>query len=195
MRKIALTAAVFLAGIALGAAGLWMISSQNGELSQFLLDHPSGNTPQKRIDAFISSIRADRGRRAFTLWEIEGSASQESANPLKARRKQVIADLVGAGITNDTLILGTEWWTTCCEPHVTCREIEAGGARVSVQVLDKDGNPQLYIFDVFNREQPYWGGAEGYRRRDWVIRDVYPFEEEPLYWPFLFDPKVRFVSP
>ncbi len=54
-----------------------------------------------------------------------------------------------------------------------------------IQFLDNKGLPFSYIFDVFVQDGPYWGAAEGYPLRHWVIRDVYPEGQEPFYWRYV----------
>ena len=174
---------IFLAGIGIGAAGLWLIVQNDVELRYYLLERPTGNQPQAQIAAFVQAIvRGDRST-ALESWEIEDTDTQSK---LVRRQESVISDLVAAGISPDYMILRADWWTTCCEPSVTCDSRNAGGVRVMVQFLDKNGEPILYTFDVFTREQPYWGSAAGYPPRDWVIRDVYPYNQKPLFWPLIY---------
>ena len=183
---------VFLAGIVIGAGGLWLAVQNNIELRYYLLERSTNNQPQAQVAAFIQAIvRGDRSA-AVELWKIGDTYSQ---GEMVRRRERVIDDLLAAGIRPDYLILDIEWWTTCCEPSVTCNSRDAGGARLRVQFLDRKGLPILYTFDVFTREQPYWGGAAGYPPRDWVLRDVYPHGQEPLFWPLIYEPQIRRVQP
>jgi hypothetical protein len=174
---------IFLAGIGIGAGGLWLIVQNDIELRYYLLERPTGNQPHAQIGAFVQAIVRGERSTALELWEIEDTDTQSE---LVRRQKSVISDLVAAGISPDYMILSVEWWTTCCEPSVTCDSRNAGGARILVQFLDKKGEPILYTFDVFTREQPYWGSATGYPSRDWVIRDVYPYDQRPLFWPLKY---------
>jgi len=182
----------FLAGIGIGAGGLWLIVQSNIELRYHLLERPTGNQPQAQIKAFVHAIVLGDRSTALELWEIEDTTMQSE---LLGRQKSVISDLMSMGIRPDYRILGVEWWTTCCEPSVTCDSRNAGGARIMVQFLDKNEQPKLYTFDVFAREQPYWGGAAGYPSRDWVIRDVYPYDQEPLFWMQVYEPQIQPVKP
>ena len=183
---------VFLAGIVIGAGGLWLAVQNSTELCYYLLEHSTGNQPQEQVDAFVQAVvRGDRSA-AVELWEIGDTYFQSD---LVRRRERVIDDLLAAGIKPDYSILDVEWWTTCCEPSVTCDSRGAGGARIRVQFLDRNGWPVLYTFDVFAREQPYWGSAAGYPPRDWVLRDVYPHGQEPLFWTRIYEPQVRQVQP
>ena len=74
------------------------------------------------------------------------------------------------------------------------KDIIAGGARINGQFLDNGGNPISYVFDVFTREQPYWGSAQGYPPRDWVIKDVYPYDQNPMCWLLIYDPIIRHIQ-
>ena len=185
---------ICLAGIGIGAGGLWLAIQDNTELRYFLLEQATANLPQAKIAAFVQSIVHDDKTAALKLWEIDG-ASSEQQNALRKRREGVISDLLSAKINPDYMVLGIEWWTTCCEPSVTNDSRGAGGARIKVQFLDENELPVAYIFDVFTREQPYWGSAEGYQPRDWVIRDVYSENKKPLFWQLIYEPQIQFIQP
>jgi hypothetical protein len=186
---------IFLAGIIIGASGLWLAIQNNTELRYFLFEQATANLPQSRISAFVQSIVQGDKTKALKLWEINGDPSSEQQIALTKRRENVISDLLSAKIEPEYMVLDIEWWGTCCEPSVTNDSRSAGGARIRVQFIDKHGLPILYIFDVFTREQPYWGSAEGYQPRDWVIRDVYPYDQNPMYWLLIYEPQIRFIQP
>lgn len=176
---------VFIAGIGAGVIGSWLILHGGTELRYFILDSPPGKQPTVQVDAFAKAlVRADR-EIALKLWEVEAGDAQGG---LVSRRDRVTSDMAAAGLGADYMILNVQWWTTCCEPSVTCESRNAGGARILVQFLDRKERPLLYVFDVFAREQPYWGSAAGYPKRDWVIRDVYPQGEVPLFWTLMYEP-------
>ncbi len=192
LSKVIRFAVSFLVGIVIGAGGLWLLVQHNIELRYYLLERATGNQPQAQIAAFAQAIVRGDHSAAIELWEVGDAYSQSE---LASRQARVISDLLGAGIGFDYLILDIEWWTTCCEPSVTCDSRNAGGARIRVQFLDRNGLPIHYTFDVFAREQPYWGGAVGYPPRDWVIRDVYPRGQAPLFWTQIYEPRIRHVQP
>ena len=182
----------FLVGIGIGVGGLWLVVRSNIELRYYLLERPTGDQPQGQIAAFVKAIvRGDRST-ALKLWEIGNTGMQSE---LMGRQASVVSDLLAAGIKPDYMILGVEWWATCCEPRVICDSQNAGGARILVQFMDKNDQPLSYTFDIFNRDQPYWGGAEGYPSRDWVIRDVYLQGQKPLFWTLINDSQIRNVQP
>ncbi len=151
-----------------------------------------GETPEAKIAAYMTAVRRGDREAALGAWEL-GSPQKLHYEALEQRREQVTDELLALEISEFT-ILEYEWWTTCCEPHVTCNARNAGGARVRVQVLDAQGNPQGFIFDVFTREQPYWGDAMGNPLRRWVIRDVYAAGDEPLYWRWVHESNVRYLK-
>ena len=151
-----------------------------------------GETPEAKIAAYMRAVRRGDRATAVEAWE-PGAPTQLHHAALEQRREQVTDELLALKISEFT-ILEYEWWTTCCEPHVICDARNAGGARVQVQLLDDQGNPQSYVFDVFTREQPYWGDAMGNPFRRWVIRDVYAAGEEPLYWRWVHESNVRYLK-
>jgi hypothetical protein len=173
LRKISIPF-IFLIGIIVGVGGLWFAIQNNTELRYFLFEQATASLPQSKIATFVQSIVQGDRETALKLWEVYDDPSSEQQSALMDRREKVISDLLSAKIKPDYMVLHIEWWSTCCEPSVINDSRNAGGARINVQFLDNNGNPISYIFDVFTREQPYWGGAEGYQPRDWVIRDVYP---------------------
>ncbi len=194
LRKISVVL-VFVAGLVAGAGGLWLIVQYNDGLRDYLLEHPARDWPQARVAEFVRAIARSDESAAHRLWEIYEHSPDDVQSDLTDRRDAVLAELAAAGISPDYKILEVEWWTTCCEPSVTCDVRNAGGARMRVQFLAQDGTPVLYMFDVFSREQPYWGDAAGNPPRDWVIRDVYPYQQEPLFWTLVYESQARFVHP
>jgi len=186
---------IFLAGIIIGASGLWLAIQNNTELRYFLFEQATASLPQSKIAAFVQSIAQNDKTTALKLWEVYDDPTSEQQRALMERRENIISNLLSAKIEPEYMVLHVEWWTTCCEPSVTCDSRNAGGARIMVQFLDKNGQPMLYTFDVFTRDQPYWGGAAGYPPRDWVIRDVYPHGQKPLFWIQIYEPQIRYVQP
>ena len=184
----------FVLGVVTGMLGFWLIIQNNAELHYYLLAQPVANQPQAKIENFVKAIVSKDSTSAVKLWETDGISPVDLQSDLVKRREKVISDLVAEGLSPDYLVLSVEWWTTCCEPSVTCSAQNAGGARIQVQFLDKNGNPLRYVFDIFTREQPYWGDAAGYPPRDWVIRDVYPYEEKPLFWKLVHEAETRYVG-
>jgi hypothetical protein len=185
---------VFLAGVGIGGGGLWLAVQNSAGLRYFILNQPTGDQPQAQVAAFTQAIVRGDKTAALKLWQIYEGSSSEKQTAMGKRQQIVISDLMSAKINPEYMILGVEWWTTCCEPNVTNDSRDAGGARISVQFLDKNGLPIGYTFDVFTRDQPYWGGAEGYPPRDWVIRDIYSLDKEPLFWILVYAPQIRSIQ-
>jgi len=102
----------------------------------------------------------------------------------------VTDELLALKITGFT-IFEPQWWGTCCEPGVTHHARNAGGARVQVQLLDADGHPWGYTFDVFF-DGVYFGDAVGNPYRHWFLRDVYGRGELPIYWQLLATEEVHY---
>jgi len=171
------------------ALGLALFLSPAGNAAR---EWAMGETPDAKIEAYVQAIRRGDRQAALGAWEL-GSPQQPHYEALEKRRQQVTDELLALGISEFN-ILDYEWWTTCCEPHVICDARNAGLARVQVQVLDNQANPQSYVVDVLTREQPYWGDAMGNPFRRWVIRDVYPAGEEPLYWRWVHESQVRYLN-
>lgn len=184
----------FLVGFVLGLGGLWQAIQMNTELRYFLFEQATDNLPQAAIAEFIQSIVQKNKAAAHDLWEVYQDPSTAQQKALEERKEKVISYLMTVEIQPEYLVLSTEWWSTCCEPRVINDSRSAGGARVNVQLMDKNGLPLSYIFDVFTRD-PYWGSAEGYPPRDWVIRDVYPNYGKPMFWLFEYEPIIRLIPP
>ncbi len=183
---------VFLLGVGVGAGSVWFTVQSHAGLRSYLVDQPALNQAQAPITQFVQALARHESVTAMTLWEIAERNTQEA---ITQRRESVIADLGNAGIQPDVEILSVEWWSTCCDPSVICDARDAGGARLRVQLLDKAGQPRSYVFDVFTREQPYWGAAAGYPAREWVLRDVYPYDEQPLFWTRVHEAQGHYAQP
>ncbi len=182
---------VFLVGFGIGVGALGLAVRDSEGLRYHLLERSGDIRPQELVAAFVKAIVENNRSGALELWKVNGVPMQEE---LAKRREMVVSDLMQAGIQPDYMILGIEWWRACCEPSVTCNPRDAGGARISVQFLDGEENPVHYTFDIFTRK-PYWGAAAGYPPREWVIRDVYPEGQKPLFWPLVYEPRIHGVRP
>jgi len=174
--------------VALGVAAILLATTLPVDWRERL----TGETPQAEISAYLKAIlRGDR-QAALDLWEVQAPDPDRLAR-LQRRREQVTDELLALGMSEFTAFQ-PQWWTTCCEPQVTCVSSGAGGARIQVQILDSAGMPRIYVFDIFAREQPYWGEAMGSPPRDWVLRDVYALDQEPLFWRMVYESNVRWLD-
>ena len=179
---------VFTTMMVFGA--LWLFTPWQADLQQ----RQAEKAVEAGIKAYLQAVMRQDRQAALKLWDLSTPLPAGSEPPLRQRRERVTDDLLAMDLTGYTLFT-PEWWTTCCEPHVTCSASSAGGARVRVQVLDAGGQPASYLFDVFAREQPYWGDALGNPPRHWLLRDVYLMQQSPLFWPFVFEATIRYVAP
>ena len=184
--KLVLIPPAIIAALFLSAAALFP------SVRLTLTERVLGNYPEARVRRYVLAVLAGRQERALEAWELcSWRAQEDRSEALSERRVAVTNELMHADLQGEFLILNTEWWRTCCEPGVICDPVGAGGARVRVQFIDRHGLPISYIFDVFHRDGPYWGSAMGYPTRHWVLRDVYPADEEPLYWRMVQQTDVR----
>lgn len=187
LRRWIIPGAVLLAATGLAAA--WLIGSPDGKALQ---EQISGETPRAKIGAYVQTILHKDKAAALSLWELPQLTNQGQLKALDDRRVAMTDRLIAADFQPDFTILSIEWWGTCCEPRVIDTPRDAGGARVRAQFLDKSGAPFSLMFDVFTRGS-YWGAAEGYPLRQWVIRDIYPDDQEPLFWRLVYRPTVDYL--
>jgi hypothetical protein len=145
--------------------------SPNGKL---VFEWLTGETPQAKVGAYVLALALGNKGAALAWWG--------APDDLSDRRAQVVSELLASGLSPRFSITRIEWWSTCCEPHVIHEPRGAGGARVRVQLYDRQGAPLLYTFDIFVSGGAYWGPAANYPLRHWVIRDIYPDGDAPLFW-------------
>ncbi|MBN1921430.1 MAG: hypothetical protein JW892_09310 [Anaerolineae bacterium] len=181
---------ILLLGVLIGAIGLTLLARNIPEIRYSLLQGADLQGPQAQIDAFVQALLRGDAAAATELWEVSETWAERGMDD---RRDTVIADLLQADIAAAYQITNVEWWRTCCEPGVTCDSRGAGGARIMVQFMQGE-LPLTYMFDVFAREQPYFGAAIGYPPRDWVIRDIYPRGDNPLFWNLVYEPDIHQVQ-
>ena len=191
----------FATGFALGVLGLgllmgWLLGpSAFDGLPALFLERVRGETPQARVDAYAQAVLAGDEEGALAAWTSpDPERTDELSEALRQRRRDVTRQLIAAELDEDYMIADVDWWTTCCEPHVTCDARIAGGGRSRVQFLDEDGLPVIYTFDVLHRDGAYWGAATGHSPRRWALYDVYPRGEEPLAWRYTYNPKVEWLN-
>jgi len=142
----------------------------------------NNETPQAKVKAYIRAVARDDMDMATQLWPLDCNADSEYIITLCDRRDEVTGDLIETDTRWHVTVRSIEWWSTCCEPGVIDSPKDAGLARVHVALRSSSGQTHNYVFDVGTKGGPYWGAAMGYPVRHWVIRDVYPDGEAPLYW-------------
>lgn len=188
--KILLVLVYLILLVLVGLAGIFTGAVVLGDYSpNMLLELAAGETPQVKITAYLTAIQVQDREAALAAWTDPGASSVHYTE-LSARRQEVTGELLARQITGFT-VFEPEWWSTCCGQGVTPHARNAGGARVPVQVLDAQGQPWLYTFDVFVTGVVYFGDAEGNPYRHWLLRDVYPSGERPIYWTLVYSGSVH----
>lgn len=157
-----------------------------GNTTAAVVETLTGETPQAKIEQYVHALARGDQAQALALWELPTWQLPNDTLPqLRARRQNVTHELYQLAHSVKFRIRAVEWWGTCCEPHVIQSPPDAGGARVRVEFMDANQKPRIYVFDLFTREQPYWGAALNYPPRQWMIRDIYPETQTPLFWTFI----------
>jgi hypothetical protein len=175
--------------VGIGFCAISIVFLTRGSAYATVVETITGETPEAKVGAYVNAVARGQVTQALTLWELPTwQLPDETEARLSARRQSVTQQLAGLPVRAQFNILGIQWWSTCCEPHVIPEPRDAGGARLYVQLFDKDGMPLRYVFDLFTREQPYWGAALNYPPRQWVLRDVYPDTQAPLFWTWSTPP-------
>jgi len=187
--KIVRGIGVSLLALLAGALGFALGALTLGDYTpSMLLEWVAGETPQAHIRAYLRAVEAQDRQAALAAWTLPAPERARFAE-LERRRAAATDELLARRIRDFTLF-EPQWWRTCCEPGLAAAR-SAGGARIRVQVIDAEGEPWQYTFDVFAAEQPYWGAAGGNPYRHWLLRDVYPAGEPPLYWPLTYSGEVK----
>ncbi|MGB2762323.1 MAG: hypothetical protein WBC21_02140 [Minisyncoccales bacterium] len=146
--------------------------------SQPFIEKIINETPEAKINAYLKAVMKNDERKVLEFWRL----SDWKEDPLLSNRRENISkELIAMG-TKDFDILNIEWWRTCCVAGVISNSQAAGGARARVKLISRDDVEYIYIFDIFHQKGAYWGAAEGCQLRHWVLRDVYPSDQEPLFW-------------
>ena len=131
-----------------------------------------------KVEQYIRAVVQRDETTALTLWVIPDKPSHVvQLDRLAERRYTITHNLITSDISSTFEIKSIELWhTACCDsgPGVTDDYQWAAGARIQVDLIIGD-SWEAYIFDVF---------GEGNIREpeQWVIRDVYPQLQEPLFW-------------
>ncbi|MBC7228198.1 MAG: hypothetical protein H5T61_13375 [Thermoflexales bacterium] len=146
------------------------------------LERALGKLPEARVAEYVQAVARGDERAAEAVWKVPGSLPGDLVDRLEERRRAVTRDLMARRLRPTFAVIGTEWWSLCCEPRVVDDPRYAGGARMTVQLTSDDGASLIYVFDVFARGETCWEGDSFCLPRQWVLRDVYPLGEEPLFW-------------
>lgn len=149
-----------------------------------LVETVTNERPEARVAAYLRATAAGDEAAARSVWEVPDWLARQDVGPRMAeRRAAVTRELASLRLEWNGNPVGIQWWRTCCEPGVIANPREAGFARVYVSLSrPEDQRVWLYVLDVVTRGGAYWGGAMGYQPREWMLVDVYPASEQPLYW-------------
>jgi hypothetical protein len=188
--------------VVLAAGGVFQFRGRLKAARPFLtksLEIALGQTPEQRIRDYLTAVKKGDEGKALSTWQLPGDYKKDMASSLEARRQETTEKLLAAKVKNFK-ILDIEWWGTCCDADITRESQNAGGARIKVNIETGKGEEELYVFDVFDKKTIYWGEANGYPLRWWVLRDVYPQGEKPIFWTkrpvgILIDGGFTFIDP
>ena len=147
-----------------------------------LIEKVINETPEAKISAYIEAVAENNREQALDLWKLPEwqNSSFEGDNQLEKRKEKTTDDLFKAKINSDFTVTRVEWWSTCCAPRIINNSNWANGARVHVQLTNSSGIKRPYIFDVFVWKGRIEPGISSVRY--WTIRDIYPENQEPLFW-------------
>jgi hypothetical protein len=151
-----------------------------------LSERINGNTPETEIAAYLAAIAHGDEQSALRIWEpgVSELMTADHLPDLQARQRTLTHTFITRGIRTDFAVEKIEWWAICCMAyHRIDNSSEASGARVFILLHDQSGATTRYVVDVFHRSGRYRGEEDGYPAHQWVIRDMYPAEQEPIFWP------------
>lgn len=149
-----------------------------------LVERALGRTPQVQVQAYLEAVRRGDSNAALARWPIRLTSTGRTDAKLEARRQQITSLLLAMGPELRYRVIDIQWLGNCCDPHPS-DALNAGVARMRIEITGAQGQHAEYIFDVITPE-PYWGDAGGYEVRQWLLRDVYPPDEPPLAFPHVF---------
>src|SRR5207253_1855545 len=85
---------------------------------------------EARVDAYVGAIMRGDEYTALALWQLDEKVTRAG---VPDRRMAVTGVLISARPTAYR-VLKTEWWTTCCDPHLVDGPRNAGLARIQVAI-------------------------------------------------------------
>ncbi len=171
---------IFIAVLILLA--VFFFAYMNGIFAPFI-EKAISETPKAKIELYLQAVSKEDKKEALTLWEFPNwwNSSFMGFDQLKDRREEMTNKLIEAKINSDFTVTKIDWWSTCCTPRIINDSNWANRARVYVQLIDFDNNKFNYVFDVFvskGHREPGIGDSI----RHWTIRDIYPENEESIFW-------------
>ncbi len=177
---LSLFGALALAFLVLTALGLGPAAAARADI----IEAVTNERPEAKVADYLRATAAGDEAKAATLWEIPDWLARQDVGPrLAERRASTTRELASLRLAWSGKPVDIQWWRTCCEPGVIERPREAGFARVYVSLSRPDDQRVWsYVLDVVTRGGAYWGAAMGYQPRQWMLVDVYPSSEQPLFW-------------
>ena len=179
--ETAILASATAAGEDLSAriGGLSAPQGRQENLNIFDNDNPvhellTNDRAEARVDAYLGANMRGDEYTALALWQLDEKVTRAG---VPDRRMAVTGVLISARPTAYR-VLKTEWWTTCCDPHLVDGPRNAGLARIQVAIDGAD----TYVFDVLTHDTVYWGDAAGNPPHNWTLRDVYRSGDRPLFF-------------
>lgn len=138
------------------------------------------DTPERRVEAYLSATRTGDDARALGAWVV--FSRMRDPAPLLARRNDLTHELASARVGQTYTVRRTEWWRTCCEPGPIDSPRNAGLARMHVTATDASGRTYELVFEIFVRDITWWGDAGSPSTRDWTLYEVHR-EGDPCLFP------------
>lgn len=151
----------------------------------WLLGSDARRGPTDRVAEYVGAI-ADRDERgALAAWQLPPWPLPDGRSTTLAERRQAVTMALLAAPPLEFTVLDTEWWNTCCEPHLVPDPAQARFARLRVQLQAQGQAPVVYIFDVAQVGRAgYFPGSHLIPVR-WTVQDVYPADQDPLVFRWL----------
>ena len=134
------------------------------------------DTPDARVEMLMDAVVSGDERAAFAAWRIPDRGHPPTIDALKQRRDGVIRTLLARRPASYS-VESVEWWSMCCMPHIISEARYASGARYTIDI---DG--AKYRADVFALDREAL--LDRLPATRWVLYDVCPIEEKPLYNTF-----------
>jgi|GEM_PF-5461132 len=165
-----------------------------------LLEQKNNETPEARITEYLEAIQQGNKTKALEIWQLAEEDENWKADSDYSLLEKRYIDLTGKLIAKkikDFEIVNIEWRDIRFyheDPYGkfdsvignivdNCYSYVAEGARVQVQLIDFNNNKSIYIFDVFVKEvTPGTIKDYSFFWKRWILRDIYPENEEPLFW-------------
>jgi len=138
--------------------------------------------PDDKVASYLNAIANADERGALAVWELPTwSLPNDPRSAMLAKRRQAVTEeLLSAHVGKDFTVLDTEWWDTCCEPHLARDPGQARFARLHVQVHGQGQEDRVYVFDVAKVDRVGWFPASDLLPRRWVVHDIYSANQTPL---------------